>query len=166
MHRFTSQSQILLRFRVASLNLVAVPLMSWIARLFKDNAKTVTPGRKSQWCLVGNIVEERPSGVGGVDIRKGTKHFSPGTKVYAFPAQWGDGYEKVIVVGRHRGSKDFVTMAIKTDWVTNWRAKVVYNPEVLRRLQDGVGRLWRPRNWEGEREVKEYLKCLQDRKRN
>lgn len=29
-------------------------------------------------------------------------------------------------------------LVIKSDWVTNWRAKVVYNPEVLRRLQEGV----------------------------
>lgn len=136
--------------------------MNWLSRLFKGKTKPEGPARESQWCLIGNIVEERPSGEGGVEVKRGTKHFSPGTKIYAFPAQWGDGYERIIVVGRHRGSKDFVTLVIKADWVTNWRAKVVYNPEVLRRLQEGVCRFWEPQNWKGEREVKKYLKSLQE----
>jgi hypothetical protein len=113
-----------------------------------------------QWCLVGNVVNDRLSGEEEREIKQGTKHFSPGTKIYAFPAQWGDGYEKIIVVGRHRGSKDFVTMAIRSDWVTNWRAKVVYNPEVLRRLQQGVCRFWKPQNWKSETEVNKYLEGL------
>src|SRR5262249_6465854 len=110
----------------------------------------------------GEHPRERPSGESRIETRKGTKHFSPGTKIYAFPAQWGDGYERIVVVGRHRGSKDFVTMVIKADWVTNWRAKVVHNPEVLRRLQEGVCRFWEPQNCKGEREVKKYLKSLQE----
>jgi hypothetical protein len=136
--------------------------MNWLSRLFKGKAEPQSPGRESQWCLVGNIVEERSSGEGDVEPKRGTKHFSPGTKIYAFPAQWGDGYERIIVVGRHRGSKAFVTLVIKADWVTKWRAKVVYNPEVLRRLQEGVCRFWEPQNWRGEREVKKYLKSLQE----
>jgi hypothetical protein len=117
--------------------------------------------RESQWCLVGNIVAERPSGETGKEIKRGTKHFSPGTKIYAFPAQWGDGYDNIIVVGRHRGSKRFVTMVIKSDWVTNWRAQVVYSPEVLRRLQEGVCKFWEPRNWRSKAEVMKYLGGLQ-----
>lgn len=35
---------------------------------------------------------------------------------------------------RHRGSKRFVTMIISSDWVTNWRSKVVYDPGVLETL--------------------------------
>lgn len=141
--------------------------MFWLFRLFNRKTKLQPTGREPQWCLVGNIVKERPIGEGGVEIKKGTKHFSPGTKIYAFPAQWGDGYERIIVVGRHRGSKDFVTMVIKADWVTNWRAKVVYSPEVLHRLQEGVCRLWEPQNWKSEREVRACLKGLQDyEKRN
>jgi hypothetical protein len=135
--------------------------MSWLSRLFKRSVEAEPPGRESQWCLVGNIVAERPSGEGGAQLRRGTKHFSPGTKIYAFPAQWGDGYENIIVVGRHRGSKKFVTMVIKSYWVTNWRAKVVYNPEVLRRLQEAGCRFWKPHNWKSEREVRKYLKGLQ-----
>jgi hypothetical protein len=110
---------------------------------------------------VGNIVNEQPTGKDAAEAKRGTKHFSPGTKIYAFPAQWGDGYEKIIVVGRHRGSKDFVTMVIKSDRVTDWRAKAVYHPEVLRRLQEGVCRFWKPQNWRNESQVLKYLKMLQ-----
>src|SRR6185312_15964363 len=90
----------------------------------------------SQWCLVGNIVERRPHGVGGVEEKSGAPHFAPGAKVYCLPPQWGDGYDKIMVVGRHRGSKLFVKMVIRSAWVTGWRAKVVYSPEVLRLLND------------------------------
>ena len=119
--------------------------------------ETTETSREPQWCLVGNIVNKRVSGEKGQETKHGTKHFSPGTKIYAFPAQWGDGYEKVIVVGRHRGSKDFVTMVIRSDWVTNWRAKMIYNPEVLRRMQEGVCKFWAPQNWKNKTEVMKYL---------
>ena len=52
-------------------------------------------------------------------------------------------------------------MVIKSDVVTNWRAKVVYSPEVLRRLQEGVCRFWQPQNWKSETEVMKYLERLQ-----
>ncbi len=116
----------------------------------------------SQWCLVGNIVEERPYGEGGVETKRGTKHFSPGTKVYCLPSSWGDGYEKIRVIGRHRGSREFVTMVIRADWVTNWRAKVVYDPMVLRLVHtaaeaDHIG------NWSSKEHVQTYLSLLKSR---
>lgn len=43
------------------------------------------------------------------------------------PVQWGDGYEKIKVVGRHRGSHQYVTMVMQARWLTNWRAKLVYS---------------------------------------
>ena len=110
---------------------------------------------ESQWCLVGNIVEQRSYGEGGTETRPGTKHFSGGTKVYCLPAQWGDGYEKIIVIGRHRGSKRFETMIVSSEWVTNWRAKVVYAPAVLRRIHDAVAESWK-RNWSSQDEVEQY----------
>jgi hypothetical protein len=35
----------------------------------------------SVWCIVANIVHERPYGPGGQEVRRGTKHFAPGAKV-------------------------------------------------------------------------------------
>ena len=118
-----------------------------------------SPGPGGRWCLVGNIVQEHPFGEGGSQIQRGAKHFSPGTKVYCLPAQWGDGYERIIVIGRHRGSKRFVTMVIRSDWVTNWRAKVVYEPSVLRLIEEATRESWR-RDWGSKEEVESYVASL------
>jgi hypothetical protein len=119
-----------------------------------DTENSVNQIELSQWCLVGNIIEPSPSDLDQQPSSQGTKHFSGGTKVYCLPAQWGDGYDKIKVIGRHRGSRQFVTMIISADRVTNWRAKVVYDPEVLRRLAQ-IGR-----NWQTKAEVEAYLESL------
>lgn len=48
------------------------------------------------WYLVANVRENQPFGKNH-EIRKGTKHFTPNTKVYCSYPQWGDGYENIIV---------------------------------------------------------------------
>ena len=116
---------------------------------------------KSQWCLVGNIIEERPYGHGGEEIKKGTKHFAPNTKVYCLPAQWGDGYEQIIVIGQHRGAKKIKTMIISSDWVENWRAKVVYSPEIIRRIEKVTGEPWR-QNWKSQEQVEMYVNSINE----
>jgi len=52
-------------------------------------------------CLVGNIIKQ-------------LKHFSLGTKVYCLPSIWGDGYERIVVIGRHTGSKRLITIIISS----------------------------------------------------
>src|SRR5262245_28275215 len=86
------------------------------------------------WCMVGNIVEERPYGPGGQERRSGTKHFRAGAKIYCFPPLWGDGYRKIKVVGHHRMSNKLVTMVIDSKWIINRRAELVYSPSVIRRF--------------------------------
>ncbi len=133
-------------------------IYSWFPKPL-TTAKRVGDG--SQWCLVGNIVAQRPYGNGGTEMRPGTKHFSGGTKVYCLPAQWGDGYDQVVVVGKHRGSRHFVTMIISSDWVSNWRAQVIYKPAVLKHLTKAEERQGR-RNWQTKEEVEMYVKSIQD----
>ncbi|HYF68946.1 MAG TPA: hypothetical protein VD884_12470 [Ohtaekwangia sp.] len=81
------------------------------------------------WCLVGNIIGEHQVGENN-EIKRGTKHFSPGTKVYCFPPQWGDGYEKIYVMGRPRQSLGFIKVVINSDLVTNWRIQKVFTPRI------------------------------------
>lgn len=132
-------------------------LLKYLKQLFSNRSEPVAllPAEQSTglWCLVGNIVPIHACGV-EKQIRNGTKHFSPGTKVYCFPAQWGDGYEMAIVIGIHRGSRQWVTVVMPTSQITNWRAKVVYKPAVIERLQRGYtdkksgthfGRIWQYR---------------------
>ena len=75
----------------------------------------------------------------------------PGTKVYCFPAIWGDGYEKIMVIARHRGARDFVKMVIRSDWITNWRAKVAYHQSILTMFQEESA------NWKSKEHVETYL---------
>lgn len=50
-----------------------------IIESFDENETDIDEELPFIWCLVGNIVSEN----------KGTKHFTPNTKVFCFPAQWG-----------------------------------------------------------------------------
>jgi hypothetical protein len=94
-----------------------------------------TGGPPAIWCPVANVAEEQQYGPGGHELRRGTKHFPPGAKVYCMPELWGDGYEDIMVVGRHRGSHRYVTMVIPSRRLTNWRADLVYSPHVMRELE-------------------------------
>lgn len=97
----------------------------------EESEKPVSP----VWCMVGNIVDQRPYGPGGREHRSGTKHFRPGAKVYCFPPLWGDGYDKIRVIGHHRKSNELVTMVIRSKWVENRRAELVYSPAIIRRFE-------------------------------
>jgi hypothetical protein len=86
------------------------------------------------WCPVANMTEERRYGPDGSEIKRGSKHFAAGAKVYCFPMQWGDGYEQIEVVGRHRVTHRYVKMIISSSWLENWRVQLVYSPTVVRML--------------------------------
>jgi hypothetical protein len=125
--------------------------------LFGAPAKPEAPAEPTDWCLVGNIVEEHEFGE-SKEIRRGSKHFTPGTKVYCLPPQWGDGYEKVVAVGIARGSRRWVTVVLPRRRITNWRATVVYKPAVLRRLRAGFAGF--KRQWTSQREVESWAESL------
>lgn len=109
------------------------------------------------WCLVGNIVDEHPYGE-DAEVRSGSKQFTPGTKVYCLPPQWGDGYERVIAVGRCRESRRWITVVTRAALITNWRAKAVHKEAVLLRLKDGFDGF--KRQWTSRKEVEEYAEFL------
>jgi hypothetical protein len=89
----------------------------------------------SLWCIVANVAGEQLYGENR-EIKRGTKHFSAGTKVYCFPPLWGDGYEKIKVIGRHRGSRRLVTMVLPAKRLTNWRVKLVYSPQIVALMKE------------------------------
>ncbi len=104
-----------------------------------------------EWCLVANVITQ-PFGE-KYQIQKGTKHFSPNTKVYCSAPHWGDGYEKIVVAGRHRGSSKLVLMVVPTKRLTNWRAQCVYLPKNIR---GG----WRIKSWHSKEEIEALAKSL------
>jgi hypothetical protein len=125
--------------------------------LFGARATPESPAEPSDWCLVGNVVEEHEFGE-SKEIRRGSKHFTPGAKVYCLPPQWGDGYEKVVAVGIARGSRRWITVVMSSDLITNWRAKVVYKPAVIRRLREGFNGF--KRQWKSQKEVQSYAEAM------
>lgn len=108
--------------------------------------------RNGEWCLVANIIAEQPFGENR-EIQKGTKHFSPNTKVYCSVPHWGDGYEQIVVAGRHRGSSRLVLMVVPRKRLTNWRAQYVYLPRNI------PGR-WGIISWHSKEQVEASAKSL------
>lgn len=86
------------------------------------------------WCVVANVSETQIFGENH-ESRIGTKHFSPHTKVYCFPPLWGDGYENIQVLGRHRGSRKLTKMIMPSKRLENWRVKFVYHPHVVSEIR-------------------------------
>lgn len=144
-------------------------MFDWIKNIFSkyavDNIKSDIDNQphddqtKFIWCLIGNIVDEHTSGT-DKEIKHGTKHFSPNTKVYCFPTLWGDGYENIKVIGRHRKISRNVCMVIPAKLITNWRLQKVYRPYVLNVMQSQHG--WTNSDKDKET-ILEMLKWLPER---
>ncbi len=126
----------------------------YLQKLFRHSSATPPEKNldemKSIWCIVANVANENEYGA-NKEVIRGTKHFAPGAKVYCFPPLWGDGYKKVKIIGRHRGSHQFVTMVIPSKWLTNWRVKIVYSPYLVLQLKE---------YWNNSQESKEQAEAL------
>ena len=90
------------------------------------------------WCIAGNVILEHSFGEAH-EIRRGTKHFAPGAKVYCISFRQG---AEALVVGRHRKSKRWIRIYIRTAYLTNLRAELVYNPQVVRALNSFAHARW------------------------
>lgn len=96
------------------------------------------------YAVVANIARETAHGEGGLQIQKGLKHFAPGAKVWVLPSGWGDGGERLIVVGRHRGSAGrYIRMVVRRRHLTNFRVRGVYSPALLQAMER-PGKPWAP----------------------
>lgn len=109
---------------------------------------------KYKWCLVGNIVQSHTYGEEH-EIRIGSKQFAPGAKVYIAPANWGDGYQKVIVIGCPRRCRHYIEIIMRSDLIENVRLKKVYAPFLLK-MMDESQYTW----WGDSEEDKECIESL------
>jgi hypothetical protein len=114
-----------------------------------DTAKMVGP----VWCPVANLASERPYGRGGFQTWQGSKHFAVGAKLYCFPPLWGDGYNKIKIIGRHRATHKFITVVVSSSWLTNWRVDLAYDAHLIREFWPA---------WDGTQRSKERAKELVD----
>ena len=96
------------------------------------------------WCVVGNIVPERPFGPAGAELRRGTRLFRPNAKIYLAarrhgyallnPQLWGD--ESILVVGQHRKSRKWISCWVRMSCTTNWRVRPTRHPGASVRLRE------------------------------
>lgn len=100
----------------------------------RDMADPATARTPPVWCIVANVVAERPYGPGGLHWRRGLRLFPAGAKVQVPGGYPGMGYDTVTVIGRTRHSARYAVVDIRTAHLTNWRVKLVYSPAVLDRL--------------------------------
>lgn len=115
----------------------------------------VRRGHSWCWCLVGNIVEEHAFGEAR-EIKYGTKQFSPGAKVFIAPAQWGDGYEKVVVIGLPRHGRGYIEVITQSKYIEHVRLKKVYQPAVIKRMCSSRY-LWWGDTEEDRKRIAKYL---------
>ena len=102
------------------------------------NQDNIQPWR---WCLVGNIVETHEYGE-EKEIKFGTKQFRPGAKVYLAPANWGDGYENIVVIGCPRKTRNFIEIIMRSEYVENLRIQKVYAPFLLHMMEKSQYEWW------------------------
>jgi hypothetical protein len=108
------------------------------------------------WSLVGNIVEKHEYGENR-EIRKGSKHFSPGAKVYCIPEFGGMGHENITVIGIPRRSRRHIKVTISSSLIENWRIKKVYHPHVVKLLDEHSK--WSDSEW-SRKEILKYVKMF------
>ena len=107
------------------------------------------------WSLVGNIVQEHDFGEEH-EIKPGTKQFSRGTKVFLAPCQWGDGYEKIVVIGLPRRGNKYIEVVTHSKYIENFRMQKVYKPDVLKVMCSSPYRWWGATEYWREKII-EYL---------
>ena len=111
---------------------------------------------ESVWCVIGNIVDEHPYGT-DQKIVHGTKHFSPGTKVYCMPRNMDD---RLVVIGRPRGRHGLIKIILDEKLIENFRCKRVYSPQVISKMyEDGSGSIY-SRPWGPGEDDREYAEDM------
>ncbi len=83
-----------------------------------------------RWCVVANVKAEIASRPG----YRGSKHFRAGARIHIIGGFSGNCAD-VAVIGRHRGSQRWITLIMRVQHLEAFRAKPIYHPEVLKRLE-------------------------------
>ncbi|MET8969685.1 hypothetical protein [Streptomyces hydrogenans] len=85
--------------------------------------------------VAANVVTWRRCGVGGQELRPGTKAFKGGAKVYVADVYWGPGGERLTVAGRERHTGRWIIIDTATRHLHGFRPKLVHTPRLLELLR-------------------------------
>lgn len=105
------------------------------------DSEAETPEEVLGYAVAANVRRELPYGPGAVEIRRGTKHFPPGGKVWLVQPRWDWGHGRVIAVGRHRRSPRYACVIVPVWHLENFRVRALYSPAVVRRLNSASSSL-------------------------
>lgn len=84
------------------------------------------------WCLVANVSESATHVKSDGTVGRGTRHFSPGTKVYvASERHIDDGYWNLVVMGKPRCQQRLIQIYMRSNRLCNYRLKKVYDKRVI-----------------------------------
>ncbi|MFJ7203897.1 hypothetical protein ACIQWR_10240 [Streptomyces sp. NPDC098789] len=86
------------------------------------------------WLVSANVVWWRRYGAGGQQLRRGTKSFRGGAKVYVSYVHWGPGGDKITVIGRERNTGRWIVIDMATRNLHSFRPRFVHTPRVLERF--------------------------------
>lgn len=113
-----------------------IKLFNWFRNRSKVNVKSdaIVEG-EFLWCIVGNIVDEHFYGE-NKEVKRGTKHFRPGAKVYCIPEFGGMGHESIRVIGKPRGNSAMINIVIPTKRIKNFRLQKVYSNSLFDRISE------------------------------
>ena len=115
--------------------------------------------------VTAKVADQTAHGDGGLELRDGLGHFAAGARVWVLPPQWGDGGEKVLVAGRHRGSRGrgYARIVVPRRHLTGFRARGIYSPALLTALtmplRDGGPGL---RMWDSREEAEQVARRWRD----
>ncbi|WP_330334198.1 hypothetical protein OHS33_33640 [Streptomyces sp. NBC_00536] len=109
------------------------------------------------WLVAANVVWWRRYGAGGQQLRRGTKSFRGGAKVYVMDSHWGPGSEQSTVIGRERNTGRWIVIDMATRNLHSFRPRYVHTPRVLERFH---GSRRRP-PWDQERAA-QVAKALEE----
>lgn len=97
----------------------------------KRRTKSEDPMPEWIWCLVANVRDSsRPVVMPEKERRGGCKHFAAGTRVYVYYQNWCTA-ERCAVLGKKKGTHEYIRKYINPDVLTNFRLKKVYSPTVI-----------------------------------
>lgn len=83
-----------------------------------------------RYVLAGNIIDQHHYGE-NKEIRRGTKQFRPGAKVYLLPLYGGGGHAEMPVYGLPRRSRRKIVVVIRAVLIKNVRLQKTYDPSLV-----------------------------------
>ncbi|CAL2059974.1 hypothetical protein [Tenacibaculum sp. 190524A05c] len=111
-------------------------LISKVSFLFvRNKVEDISVDRNFEWCIVGNIVDKHYYGM-QKEIKRGTKQFGPGTKVYCLPEFGGMAHEDIVVLGKPRKQRKLIRLIMNTNRIKNFRLQKVYKPKLILEIRN------------------------------